>query len=50
VHKAQDEGAQYGVSGTPTCIINGRYKVLGAQPIEAFRQVLRNIGKEGSAS
>ncbi|MCY0903140.1 MAG: DsbA family protein, partial [Firmicutes bacterium] len=50
LHKGQDEGAQCGVSGTPTCIINGRYRVVGAQPIEAFRQVLRTIEKEGSAS
>lgn len=50
LNKAQDEGAQFGVSGTPTCIINGRYKVVGAQPIEAFRQMLRKIEKEGSAS
>ena len=47
LEQAQREGAQYGVTGTPTFIINGRYKVVGAQPIEAFRNALIEIASKG---
>jgi|TARA_B100001964_G_scaffold244899_1_gene328723 protein-disulfide isomerase len=34
-------GSQIGVSGTPTFFING-IKLVGAQPYEAFKQVIES--------
>jgi len=42
---AQEEGRRYGVTGTPTFIINGRYKVVGAQPLDVFRNALNAIAE-----
>jgi protein-disulfide isomerase len=39
VQKDVDEGARYGVTGTPAFFINGRL-LGGAQPLEAFTQVI----------
>jgi len=39
VQKDVDEGARYGVTGTPAFFINGRM-LGGAQPVEAFMQVI----------
>ncbi len=39
VKKDIDEGAKFGVQGTPAFFINGRL-VLGALPFEAFKQVI----------
>jgi predicted DsbA family dithiol-disulfide isomerase len=47
LQEAQEEAYQYGISGTPTFIINGRYKVYGAQPLDAFRNALQRIEAEG---
>ncbi|TLS37575.1 hypothetical protein FCL54_10575 [Pseudalkalibacillus caeni] len=41
--EANEEGRRLGVSGTPTFIINGKYKVVGAQPLENFKQALRQL-------
>lgn len=41
--QSMEEGAAYGVNGTPTCIVNGRYKIVGAQPIASFRNALQQI-------
>lgn len=34
---------EYGISSTPTFIINHKYMVVGAQDVSQFRQVLREI-------
>jgi protein-disulfide isomerase len=39
VQQDADEGARYGVTGTPAFFINGRL-LSGAQPLEAFTQVI----------
>lgn len=41
--KAVQEGKQLEVTGTPTFLINNKYKVVGAQPIDVFRNVLEQI-------
>ncbi|MCY0874897.1 MAG: DsbA family protein [Firmicutes bacterium] len=45
----QEQGERHEVSGTPTFIIDGRYKVVGAQPIDAFRRILRKIEADSRA-
>lgn len=37
---ARKEGQLIGLTGVPTFIINGKHKIVGAQPIEAFRDFL----------
>jgi predicted DsbA family dithiol-disulfide isomerase len=49
LEQAQEEAARYGVSGTPTFMVNNRYKIVGAQPLEAFRNALKRIEAEMSA-
>ncbi len=39
IERDQEEGAGYGVSGTPAFFVNGRL-LSGAQPFEAFQQVI----------
>lgn len=46
LEQAQEEAMRYGVSGTPTFIINDKYRVVGAQPLEAFRNALLQIQQE----
>ncbi|ASS73748.1 hypothetical protein CIG75_01340 [Tumebacillus algifaecis] len=46
VEAAQDQAAQFGVSGTPTFIVNNKYRVVGAQPLDAFRDMLKRIEEE----
>ena len=36
---------QIGITGVPTYVINDRYAVVGAQPYEAFKNVLAQIAK-----
>lgn len=43
---AQEQAYQYGVSGTPTFLVNNKYRVVGAQPLEAFRSALKRIEEE----
>jgi len=42
------EGRAIGVRGTPTFVINGTL-LVGAQPIEAFREAVREAVKEAGA-
>src|ERR1700690_4377932 len=44
------EAYQIGVTGVPTCVINNRYAVVGAQPYEVFKNALAQIlnNKENS--
>lgn len=37
------EAHRLGINSTPTFIINGKYKIVGAQPLQAFRDTLRRI-------
>jgi predicted DsbA family dithiol-disulfide isomerase len=46
LEEAKEEGRRYGVTAVPTFIINGKHKIVGAQPIEAFREKLRIIEAE----
>lgn len=46
LEQALREGEKYGVTGTPTFIINGTYKVVGAQLFEVFRNALLKISAE----
>lgn len=48
VHALQQARA-YGIAGAPTFIINGRYKIVGAQPYERLRDALRQIARQSAA-
>jgi predicted DsbA family dithiol-disulfide isomerase len=41
LEEARQEAQQYEVTAVPTFIVNDNYKIVGAQPIEAFREKLR---------
>jgi predicted DsbA family dithiol-disulfide isomerase len=40
------QAQEIGVTGVPTYVINDRYAIVGAQPIEAFKRALAQILKE----
>jgi predicted DsbA family dithiol-disulfide isomerase len=42
------EAVALGVSGVPTYILDDRYAIVGAQPHDAFRQVLDRLEQERS--
>lgn len=46
LEKAKQEGRLYGVTAVPTFIFNGEHKIVGAQPIDVFREKLRMIQAE----
>jgi predicted DsbA family dithiol-disulfide isomerase len=46
LEQAQHQGHAYGVTGTPTFIVNDQYKIVGAQPLEAIKDFLRKIEAE----
>ena len=37
---------EYGITGTPTFVVEDRYGIVGAQPYEALRDGLRKIQEE----
>ncbi len=39
--EAREEGRLINLTGVPTFIINGRYKIVGAQPVEVFKEIFR---------
>src|SRR5262245_27983630 len=43
------EGRAAGVSGTPTFFVNGR-RLIGLQPVEAFREAVRDALDDASAA
>lgn len=43
---AQAEAHALGIYSAPTFIINGRYKLTGAYPLDSFRQALQKIAAE----
>jgi predicted DsbA family dithiol-disulfide isomerase len=42
--KVSNEAHQKGISSTPTFIIEDKYKIVGAQGIESFRNVFSRLG------
>lgn len=46
VRRDQAQAQAYGISGVPFYVIDGTYGVSGAQPPEAFAQILRQVWAE----
>lgn len=46
VRADQAQAASYGITGVPFFVIDGRYGVSGAQPVEAFTQIVRQVWAE----
>lgn len=44
--EAQQAGRKWHINSTPTFIIDGKYVVTGAQPLEKFREILLQIEAE----
>ena len=42
----QEEAARYGFGGVPAFTFDGRYSLVGAQPLETFREVLEKVERE----
>ncbi|WP_029145471.1 DsbA family oxidoreductase [Microbacterium luticocti] len=49
VRADQAQAAAYGINGVPFFVIDGKYGVSGAQPPEAFTQIVRQIWDEHRA-
>lgn len=43
LNEARKEGKSLGLTGIPLFIINNKYQITGAQPIETFRELLKKI-------
>ena len=41
--KAAQEAHQNGINSVPTFIVEGKYIIVGAQPIEVFRDTLKKV-------
>ncbi len=50
VRADQAQAQAYGISGVPFFVIDGRYGVSGAQPAEAFAQILQQVWEERGAA
>ena len=50
VRADQAQAQAYGIHGVPFFVIDGRYGVSGAQPAEAFAQILRQVWDERGAA
>ena len=46
VRADQAQAVAYGIQGVPFFVIDGKYGVSGAQPAEAFSQILRQVWSE----
>jgi len=46
LREAQEESERYGVTGVPAFIVEEQYKIVGAQPLEVFRETLHRVGKK----
>lgn len=46
VRADQKQAQEYGISGVPFFVIDGKYGVSGAQPAEAFTQIARQVWAE----
>ena len=42
--EARKEGEKINLTGVPTFIINGKHKIVGAQPVEVFKEVFSKLG------
>ncbi|MDA8441638.1 MAG: DsbA family protein [Peptococcaceae bacterium] len=43
LEQAKAEGNKYGITGTPTFIVNDQQIIVGAQPLEAFRTAFAKL-------
>jgi len=43
LRESYEEGQRYNITGVPAFIINGKYKIVGAQPLEVFRDTLKSV-------
>ena len=43
LQQSQELGQQLGVTGVPTFIVNDRYAIVGAQPLERFREIFDSL-------
>ncbi len=48
VRADQAQAAAYGINGVPFFVIDGKYGVSGAQPADAFAQIVRQVWAERS--
>lgn len=48
VLRSQDTAAELGISGVPFFVIEDRYGISGAQPVELFLRALDQVAAEGS--
>lgn len=46
VRADQEQAQQFGITGVPFFVIDGKYGVSGAQPVEAFTQIARQVWGE----
>jgi len=46
VRADQEQAHQFGITGVPFFVIDGKYGVSGAQPVEAFSQIARQVWGE----
>jgi predicted DsbA family dithiol-disulfide isomerase len=44
LREATAEGQRYNITGVPAFIINGKHKIVGAQPIEVFQDTIKRFG------
>ncbi|MCX6637639.1 MAG: DsbA family protein [Acidobacteria bacterium] len=42
--EARQEGEKINLSGVPTFIINEKHKIVGAQPVEVFKEIFSKPG------
>ena len=46
IETAMRRAREYGITGTPTFVVEGRYGIVGAQPYEALRDGLLKMQEE----
>lgn len=46
---AREEARSYGITGIPTFIVDGRFAIVGAQPLDRFRELLARICEDQEA-
>jgi predicted DsbA family dithiol-disulfide isomerase len=42
--QARKEGEKINLTGVPTFIINGEHKIVGAQPVDVFKEIFSKVG------
>jgi len=42
--QARQEGEKINLAGVPTFIVNEKHKIVGAQPVEVFKEVFSKVG------